>query len=109
MFVLFRRLGVNRKVAPFLVKIKFGSVKSFTIFVGNKKKNKMNNFTAVGLAEGFVEAESEEQVIEAWQHLLDTRLCFQLQGWFGRVARDYVKNGIIIDHRNEFGLKESKE
>ena len=35
-------------------------------------ENTMDNFTAIGIAEGFVEAESEEQVIEAWQHLIDT-------------------------------------
>ena len=28
----------------------------------------MDNYLAVGLVEGFEEAESEEQIIEAWQH-----------------------------------------
>ncbi len=55
----------------------------------------MDNFTATGLAEGFIEAESEEQVIEAWQHLHDTRLAYQLQGWFGRTAESLVARGII--------------
>ena len=32
----------------------------------------MDNYLAVGLVEGFEEAESEEQIIEAWQHLHDT-------------------------------------
>lgn len=54
----------------------------------------MDNYTATGLAEGFIEAESEDQVIEAWQHLIDTGLCWQLQGWFGRTARDLIDNGI---------------
>lgn len=54
----------------------------------------MDNYTATGLAEGFIEADSEEQVIEAWQHLIDTGLCWQLQGWFGRTARDLIDNGI---------------
>lgn len=54
----------------------------------------MDNFTAVGLAEGFIEAESEDQVIDAWQHLINTGLCWQLQGWFGRTARDLIDNGI---------------
>ena len=45
---------------------------------------KMDSYNAVGIAEGFVEAESEEQVLEAWQYLHDTRLGYQLQCWFGR-------------------------
>ena len=55
----------------------------------------MDNFKATGLAEGFIEAESEEQVIKAWQHLHDTGLAYTLQGWFGRVAQDLLKQGII--------------
>ena len=54
----------------------------------------MDNYTATGLAEGFIEAESEDQVIEAWQHLIDTGMCWQLQGWFGRTARDLIESGV---------------
>jgi len=55
----------------------------------------MDNYTAVGIAEGFVEAESEEQVIEAWQHLVNTGLAWSLQGWFGRQAQAMIEAGII--------------
>ena len=55
----------------------------------------MNNYEATGLAEGFIEAESKEQIIEAWQHLHDTKLAYKLQGWFGRTAQDLIKKGII--------------
>ena len=55
----------------------------------------MNNYQAVGLAEGFIEAESEEQVIEAWQYLVDTGLAWQIQGWFGRAATALIKDGVI--------------
>jgi hypothetical protein len=54
----------------------------------------MDNYTATGLAEGFIEAESEEQVIEAWQHLIDTGLCWHLQGFFGRTAAQLIEDGI---------------
>ena len=53
----------------------------------------MDNFTAIGIAEGFIEAESEEQVIEAWQHLIDTGLAWSLQGWFGRTATYLIEQG----------------
>ena len=55
----------------------------------------MDNYLAVGIAEGFEEADSEEQIIEAWQHLVDTGLAWQLQGWFGRAAQDLIERGII--------------
>lgn len=56
----------------------------------------MDDFTAVGLAEGFIEAESEEQVIEAWQYLHDTGLAYRLQGWFGRTAQNLLNSGVIV-------------
>lgn len=55
----------------------------------------MDNYTATGLAEGFIEAESEEQVLEAWQHLVNTGLAWQLQGWFGRTAQQLINEGYI--------------
>jgi|TARA_R110000868_G_scaffold224448_2_gene476425 hypothetical protein len=61
----------------------------------------MDSYTAVGLAEGFIEAESEEQVIEAWQYLHDTRLAYQLQGFFGRTAQHLLAEGIIVDNSEE--------
>lgn len=54
----------------------------------------MDSYTAVGLAEGFIEAESQEQVVEAWQFLIDTGQCWTLQGWFGRTAAGLIENGI---------------
>jgi hypothetical protein len=54
----------------------------------------MTDFEATGIAEGFIEADSEEQVIEAWQHLINTGLCWRLQGWFGRQALALIAGGI---------------
>jgi|TARA_R110000824_G_scaffold292997_1_gene481432 hypothetical protein len=56
----------------------------------------MTAHNAIGLAEGFIEADSEEQVIEAWQYLLDVGLVWQLQGFFGRTAVAMIKEGIIV-------------
>ena len=50
----------------------------------------MKKYEAVGLAEGFIEG-TEEEVINAWQYLLDTGLCWQLQGFFGRTAKALIE------------------
>jgi len=55
----------------------------------------MSNYEATGIAEGWINADSEDQVIEAWQHLHNTGLAYSLQGWFGRTARDLIEQGII--------------
>lgn len=56
----------------------------------------MSDFDAVGIAEGFIEADSKDQIIEAWQHLHDTGLAYSLQGWFGRQAKHLFEEGIIV-------------
>tara|TARA_Y100000034_G_scaffold116374_1_gene154599 strand:- start:405 stop:599 length:195 start_codon:yes stop_codon:yes gene_type:complete len=53
----------------------------------------MNDVTAAGIAEGWIETDSEEKYIEAWQHLIDTGLCWRLQGWFGRMAHRLIDAG----------------
>ena len=54
----------------------------------------MDNFTACMIAEGQQEATEEEQ-LQAWQHLVDTGLAWTLQGWFGRTAMDTINAGLI--------------
>jgi len=51
-------------------------------------------YEAVGIAEGFIECEDEEKVIEAWQHLINTGLAYELQGRFGRIANHLIEEGI---------------
>ena len=57
----------------------------------------MDNYQAVGIAEGFIESESDEQTVEAWQHLHDTGIAYKLQGWFGRTARSLIERGVITE------------
>ena len=53
-----------------------------------------DSFDAIGIAEGFMPADSEEQVIEAWQYLIDNGMAWQLQGFFGRTASRLIEEGI---------------
>ncbi len=54
----------------------------------------MDNFQAIGIAEGFIECDDNEKIVEAWQFLIDTGNCWQLQGWFGREAMRLIQEGV---------------
>ena len=62
---------------------------------------KMNNYNAVGIAEGFIECNNEKTIIKAWQYLIDTGLAFKLQGSFGRAAVDLINQGICKKKESE--------
>lgn len=51
-------------------------------------------YTAVGIAEGWIDADDQQQIVDAWQHLIDTGMAWRLQGWFGRRANDLIEHGI---------------
>ena len=53
---------------------------------------RMDTYTAVEIAEGQREA-TTEAYIAAWQHLIDTGVCWQLQGFFGREAHRLIQEG----------------
>ena len=59
----------------------------------------MDIVTAVMIAEGVQEAD-EIQTKAAWQHLVDSGMAWQLQGWFGRTARHLIEEGVILDRRS---------
>mgnify|MGYP003138474857 FL=1 len=58
------------------------------------KQTKLTNYKATMIAEGVQEPDYPEQYIEAWQHLIDTGLVWELQGWFGRTAQTLISEGI---------------
>lgn len=57
----------------------------------------MDHYTAVGIAEGFVECDNEQTIIEAWQYLIDKGLAWTLQGWFGHTAKALIAQGVCHD------------
>ena len=59
-----------------------------------QKGERMDDYTAVGIAEGFIESDNEQQQIEAWQHLINSGLAWSLQGCFGRTAQELIKQGV---------------
>ena len=56
----------------------------------------MNSYRAVALAEGFEDG-TEEEVVRAWQYLIDTGLAWRLQGWFGRTASHLIGIGVCSE------------
>lgn len=57
----------------------------------------LTSYMATAVAEGFCEGEgaTEEQQLIAWQYLHDTKLAYQLQGFFGRTAQALIEKGLI--------------
>lgn len=53
----------------------------------------MDDYTAIGIAEGFIACNEEGEYLQAWQHLIDTGLAWQLQGSFGRTAQALIEDG----------------
>lgn len=53
----------------------------------------MDDLTAIFICEGSQDA-TEDEVIEAWQHLIDTGLVWKLQGFYGRMAHDLIEQGV---------------
>ena len=54
-------------------------------------------FTACGIIEEFVSipdgVDEYEATIQAWQYLIDTGACWELQGWYGRGAQALINDG----------------
>lgn len=60
----------------------------------NKKQYEFDLYRACGIVEGFEETSGEEETIAAWQWLIDTGSCWNLQGWYGRTATDLIRQGV---------------
>lgn len=55
----------------------------------------LTTYDCCAIIEGFDgEPHTEEEVIEAFQHLIDTGAAFTLQGWYGRNAHRLIELGL---------------
>jgi len=54
----------------------------------------MDTLTATLIIEGVEPEEYEGQVIDAWQHLIDSAVVWQLQGSYGRTATQLIERGL---------------
>lgn len=54
----------------------------------------MTPYTACAIAEGFDDVpHDEDEILEAWQYLIDTGLAWRLQGSYGRTATRLIEQG----------------
>lgn len=53
----------------------------------------MNVLRAVSLVEGIEEGD-EADMLEAWQHLIDSGMVWHLQGSYGRMAEQLIDAGL---------------
>lgn len=58
------------------------------------KEKKWSSYSACACVEGFDgEEHSGEEQLSAWQYLINTGLCWSLQGWYGRTATYLIESG----------------
>lgn len=51
-------------------------------------------YTACAAVEGFDgEEHDQDELLDAWQHLINTGACWTLQGWYGRTAQSLIESG----------------
>jgi hypothetical protein len=55
----------------------------------------MDNVKAVMLIEGEQRTDYPEEILEAWQYLVDSGMAWRLQGSYGRTAMTLIEEGLI--------------
>jgi hypothetical protein len=60
------------------------------------KKQSIKSFDTVGQIMAYENSElSEEGIVELFQHLVDSGLAWQLQGSYGRMAKQLIEGGFV--------------
>lgn len=55
---------------------------------------KWTQYDACACVEGFDgQDHTDDEIISAWQYLIDTGICWSLQGWYGRTAAALIDSG----------------
>ena len=49
---------------------------------------------AVGICDGHIRSDTVQEELKAWQFLIDTGMCWQLEGWFSRQANNLLQAGV---------------
>ena len=56
----------------------------------------MDNMKAIEIIESKEDATQEEEVA-AWQYLINTGICWELQGFYGRTAMRLIEEGVCYE------------
>ena len=55
----------------------------------------LSTYDCCAIVEGFDgQDHDEDEIIEAWQQLIDTGTVWTLQGWYGRTANQMILSGV---------------
>ena len=60
-----------------------------------KKQKQQMLYNATMIAEGAQDPTPDMSYIQAWQHLVDTGVVWELQGFFGRAAHRMLSEGTL--------------
>jgi hypothetical protein len=65
------------------------------VILRDGKESNLDSFTAIGLAEGFIDPTGFDDVPVAWSFIAVNKLYKGLQGWFGRNIKSLLKIGLL--------------
>lgn len=57
----------------------------------------MYSYLSLQIIDGLIEVESDADYYAAWQYLVDTGEVWTLPGCYGRMARNLIDEGYLID------------